>query len=332
MGCGHIARTVHCPNVAALPGAAIAAYCDVDESRARALLAEHGGEYATTSAHRVIGDPSLDGVLLMVGPERHPALVQAAARAGKHVFCEKPIALELADALETVRVVEESGARFQYGTCCRLAPGPLAAARRCPRPLYSYAQCADTVTHQAAHNLDLAVHLFHRAPLVRVYASGGQHWGLDPHLPADSFAAVLTFADGSTHTYLQHGRAYNALLRKFHYQLFGTDVCVMLARRFKECHAMRGPDEAERVWGFDGGDWDLTGPDGYMGHYRELEELAACIREGGKRNGSLTVRQAAYVLAVEKAILRSVETGAVVDFAGFLEESGGGFLARGPHP
>ncbi|MFH1567704.1 MAG: Gfo/Idh/MocA family oxidoreductase, partial [Gemmatimonadota bacterium] len=109
IGCGHIARTVHLPNVAVLPGAAVVAYCDVDESRARALLAQHGGDCATADAGWVIGDPSLDGVLLMVGPGRHPALVQAAARAGKHVFCEKPIALELADALETVRVVEESG-------------------------------------------------------------------------------------------------------------------------------------------------------------------------------------------------------------------------------
>ena len=92
---------------------------------------------------------------------------------------------------------------------------------------------------------------------------------------------------------------------------------------------MRGPDEVERVWGFEGGDWDLVGPDGYMGHYRELEELVACIRQGGERNGTMTVRQAARVLAVEKAILRSVETGEAVDFAAFLEKSGAGALLEG---
>lgn len=332
IGCGHIARTVHVPNLAQLPGAHIAAYCDVDQGRAEALLAGNGGQYATGDVQQVIEDDTLDGVLLMVGPEHHPGLAQAAARAGKHIFCEKPIAIQLCDALETVRVVEGSGVRFQYGTCCRLAPGPLAARQICPQPLYSYAQCADTVTHQAAHNLDLAVHLFHKAPLVRVYASGGRHWDLDPHLPADSFSALLTFADGSTHTYLQHGQAYNARLGKFHYQLFGQDNCVMLSRRFKECLVMRDLEEAERVWGFDGGDWDLAGPDGYMGHYRELEELVGCIREEGERNGSLTVRQAARVLAVEKSILRSVETGEVVEFAGFLEESGAGELMIGPPP
>lgn len=326
VGCGQLAREVHGPNVAAMPGASTVAWCDVDETRSQALLEAHGGAYATTDVQRVLDDDGVDAVLFMVDPTVHAGYVQACARAGKHIFCEKPIAVELEDALETVRVVESSGILFQYGTCNRLAYGTNMAKRMCPTPLYSYCQCVDTVTHQAVHNLDLAVHLFHDAPLQRVYASGGQFWDLDPHLPADSFSAILTFADNSTHTYIQHGHAYNALLKKYHYQLFGSDGCVFLAHRFKEVYMSRSLAEVERVWMFQGDDTD-RGPYGYMGHYEEVAELVACVRGGGAQQPRLTVRDAAYVLAVEKAILASLERQEVVDFDAFLEAAGAGFLA-----
>jgi predicted dehydrogenase len=326
IGCGGMASQVHCPNLAAIPGARTAAYCDLDEARARKLLETHGGDYATADAGRILADRTLDAVLIQVGPAQHPKLVQAAAQAGKHIFVEKPLAVELADALATVRVVESAGIKFIIGLCNRLSPHAQRAKRLCPKPLYSFCQCSDTITHQACHNLDLAVSLFHEAPLASVYASGGQRWNLDPHLPADSFSAVLTFADGSVHTYLQHGKAYNPLLKKYHFQLFGRDGCVYLAKRFKECHYMKGPAAVEQSWVFDGQDTD-RGPNGYMGHYDELKQLVDCIRSG-QGNGAMTVRDGAYVLAVEKAILRSVETKKVIDFPAFLREHGAEMLVR----
>ena len=231
----------------------------------------------------------------------------------------------MSDALETVRVVEASGVKFIHGTCNRLAPMVKMAKRMCPDPLYSFCQCTDTVTNQACHNIDLAVNLFHESPLAAVYASGVQAWDLDPHLPVDSFAAVLTFADKSVHTYLQHGRAYNALLTKYHYQLFGKDRCVFLAKRFKECHLMKDLQSVERTWSFSGPDMD-RGPFGYMGHYDELKELVDCIRSG-RGNGTMTVRDAAYILAVEKAILQSTQTGQAVAFPEFLKANHAAFLS-----
>ena len=323
IGCGSMARDVHCPNMTAIEGARTVAYCDVVEERAQALLKQYGGDYATTDSARIFADKSVDGVLIQIGPNLHPQMVQAAVRAGKHVFVEKPLAHTLSDAIATVRVVEAAGVKFQFGTCNRLAPMVRRAKQMCPNPLYTYCQCCDTVTHQAVHNLDLAINLFHDAPLRTVYASGKQHWGLDPHLPTDSFSAVLTFADGSVHTYIQHGNSFNAMLLKYHYQLFGHDCCVYLAKRFKECHLMRSRDKVEFTWGFDGPDF-YRGPHGYMGHFDEINELAGCIRNGGEC--TMTVRHAALVLAAEKAILRSIETGAAADFRTFLDEQGAAFL------
>ena len=147
---------------------------------------------------------------------------------------------------------------------------------------------------------------------------------LDPHLPADSFSAVLTFADGSTHTYIQHGRSFNSLLTKYHYQLFGKDVCVYLAKRFKECHCMQDRTAPARSWSFSGEDMD-RGPFGYMGHYEELRELVECIRSG-RGNGTMTIRDAVRVLAVEKAILQSIVEKAPVDFSEFLGRHAASFL------
>lgn len=326
IGCGHMATHVHCPNMAAVDEAETIAYCDVEESNAKHLLETYGGEYATTDAYRVISDDSLHGVLIQTGPESHPEIVQAAAKAGKHVFVEKPIAVSLADALKTVKAVEDSGIKFVFGTCNRLAPMVKIAKRLCPDPVYSYCQCAGGITHQACHNIDLAVNLFHKSPLATVYAGGRRVWGSDPHLPADSFSAILTFANGSIHTYIQHGGSHNALLNKYHFQLFGKDRCVYLAKRFKECHLMKDPNKVEQSWIFDGSDTD-RGPYGYMGHFDELKELVDCIRNGG--NGTMTVRDAAYVLAVEKAILKSVETGQVINFPQFLTENSASFLRGG---
>jgi len=325
IGCGGMGETVHTPNLTAINGVRIAAYCDIDRAKAEKLLDKYGGDYITEDVDKILADNSIDAVAIQVGPQLHAQLVQQAARAGKHVFVEKPLGLQLDDVLETVRVVEESGIKFIYGTCCRLAPTVQMAKRMCPQPLYSYCQCVDTVTHQSCHNLDLAVNLFHESTLVRVYASGGQYWGIDPHLPADSFSAILSFEDGSTHTYIQHGNAYNPALTKYHYQLFGRDECVYLAERFKKCHYSRaGSWDIDRSWAFDGSDWD-RGPFGYMGHYDELVELVRHIR-GGQGNGTMTVRDAAYIMVVEQAILGSLVAHEVIDFEQYLKDRNADWL------
>ena len=141
----------------------------------------------------------------------------------------------------------------------------------------------------------------------------------------DSFSAVLSFADGSTHTSIQHGQAHNHLLGKYHFQLFGEDRCAYMANRFKELHLMSDPGHIDKSWIHEDGDGE-RGPFSYMGHYQEVEELVNCIRTGGQ--GSLSVRDAAYCMAVEKAILESIQIHEVVDFLEFLEQRGAGFLLQ----
>lgn len=325
IGCGGMGR-LHTTNASFVPGLKTIAYCDLILGKAQDFLRLFGGEYATDDADDLFADKSLDGVLIQTGEVAHPGLVTGAAQAGKHIFCEKPLARTLPEAKQAVEAVEKSGVKMVFGVCNRLAPMVQRAKRLVPHPVYTYCQCAETITSQAVHNLDLAVHLFHEAPLLKVYAQGQQVWGLDPHLPADSFVATLTFADGSVHCYIQHGASRNGTLRKYHYQLFGKENMVYLAERFKKCILHNTSGAVTQSFSFEGPDFggegvdDVRGPFGYMGHYDELAHLCDCIRTGSA--SLLTVRQGMHVLAVEKAILESLATGMPVDFVEFCTRNG----------
>jgi predicted dehydrogenase len=206
--------------------------------------------------------------------------------------------LEEADKL--VEAVNEANVKFQLGFCFEYSPTIERAKKLMPNPAYSVCQCAATLTGQTCHNIDLIVHKFHEAPLVSVYASGGKYFDFDKHLPIDSFAAVLKFADGSTSNYVQHG-TMNHKLNKFQFQLFGPEGCVFLGDRFRDVlwYPVSGePAEPYR-------DEVL-----YMGHFQEVEDFANCIIEDRKPIN--TPERGRYVLAVEKAIIESAITGKVV--------------------
>lgn len=329
IGCGGMGR-LHVQNARHAPGMEVVAHADTVEEKAVAFLDEFGGEYATRDPARIFADQSLDGVLIQTGERAHPSLGIAAAQAGKHIFMEKPVAVTVEEALELERAVREAGVKYLIGLCNRLAPGVKRAKELLPVPWITFGQCTDTVAGQSCHNLDLIVHLFHAAPLASVYASGGHYYGLDSHLPADSFVATLRFEDGSQAGYIQHGKAYNALMGKYSFQLFGKDRCVFLARRFKECYlstSLAGPDLATLFSGPDFGPADLKehyknvrGPHGYMGHYDELVALCEAIRHDTEP--PMTVEDGRHVLQVEKAILESISTGQVIDYPRFLARWG----------
>ena len=329
VGCGGMG-TLHTLNSKYVLGLEVVAYADILRDRAVKFLEDFGGVYATDDPQKVFDDKSLDGVLIQTGERSHPSLGIAAAKAGKHIFMEKPIAVTVEEALALEREVRNTGVKYLIGLCNRLAPAVKRAKEMLPNPWITFCQCTDTVSGQACHNLDLIVHKFHEAPVTSVYASGGHYYGMDMHIPADSFIATLRFADGSQACYIQHGKAYNALTNKFSMQLFGKDRCVYLANRFKECHLSTSLTAPDFSWVFQGVDFsppdlklhfrDVRGPFGYMGHYDELVAFCEAIRNDTEP--PMTVEQGRHVLQVEKAILESITTGQIIDYPRFLNRWG----------
>lgn len=329
IGCGSMGL-LHTLNAHYVPGLEVVAYADADKEKADRFLQSHGGEYATDDASRIFQDQTIDGVFIITGERHHPKLGIAAANAGKHIFMEKPIAVEVEDAIELERAVRRNGVKYLIGFCNRLAPMVVKARELISEPWITICQSSSTVAAQANHHLDLMLHMFHRAPLESVYASGGHAYGTDTHLAADSFIATLRFADGSQSSLTMHGQVHNSLLGKYSMQLFGRDRTVYLGQKYTECHLCTTPGPPDISFTFqgaisnvakadaraDGQFRDARGPHGYMGHYEELAALRDAIWHDTEP--PMTVEHGRHVLQVEKAIFESVSTNQVIGFPQFL--------------
>src|SRR5215813_12619229 len=130
IGCGFIGR-YHARNIRDLArsganaGALDINYhatCDRQIDRAETFAKLAGCEVATTDAAAVIHSPDIDAVYICTETVEHVALVIAAAEAGKHIFCEKPLATNFADAKRMLDAVTAAGVTHQVGLVLRFAP------------------------------------------------------------------------------------------------------------------------------------------------------------------------------------------------------------------
>jgi len=115
IGAGGISRFAHLPNLARNPRVELVAVADIDPDKARAASAEHDIPGCYDNYDDLLADPRVDAVTVTTWPTAHAAPVIAAARAGKHVLCEKPIATTLADADAMVAAAAAAGVKFTMG-------------------------------------------------------------------------------------------------------------------------------------------------------------------------------------------------------------------------
>lgn len=76
---------------------------------------EHGISQSVSDPEVIFSDPSIDAVLICSPTATHADLIQRAAQAKKHIFCEKPVDTDLQRIYKTLKVVEDSGVKFQIG-------------------------------------------------------------------------------------------------------------------------------------------------------------------------------------------------------------------------
>ena len=121
IGAGRIGRG-HARTLAAMPDVDLVAVVDVNAEAARTVAEEVGaGRWATEPAG-VIADPAVEAVVVASSTDTHAPLVAAAAEAGKHVFCEKPVALDLETTDAALAAVDRAGVGFQIGFQRRFDP------------------------------------------------------------------------------------------------------------------------------------------------------------------------------------------------------------------
>ncbi len=114
VGCGWVARDYVAPGILAAPNARLLALSDPDDLAMAAIAALAPGLAAHASLDEFLHLPGLDAVYVATPNHLHRPLTEAAAHAGKHVLCEKPMATNAADAEAMIRACREAG--VQYGT------------------------------------------------------------------------------------------------------------------------------------------------------------------------------------------------------------------------
>ena len=217
IGLGRIGL-VHAANlVGRVPGARLVAACDADTS-ARARAASDFAAPILDDPERLLADAAIDAVVIATPARTHAGLIAAAARAGKAIFAEKPVALTEAETDAALGAVIVAGVPFQIGFQRRWDAAYLAAHRQIEdgvigTPVLFRASGRDPAPaaltyHDPANSggifLDAAIHDFDAArflmgrEVTRVSAHGAclVHHDLAAVNDIDTCVSVLSFDGG----------------------------------------------------------------------------------------------------------------------------------------
>lgn len=213
LGCGRIGQ-VHARSIGQIEGARVVAVADAFPAPAAALAARVGAEVRETAA--LIGSDDIDAVVIGTPTDTHFDLIHAAARAGKAIFCEKPVDMSADRIRDCIGAVEAAGVPFLTAfnrrfdpnfanLQARLREGEIGAveivtilSRDPTPPPVSYIESSGGIFRDMMiHDFDMARFLLGEEP-VQVFASGAAL--IDPAIGAagdvDTAAVLLTTASG----------------------------------------------------------------------------------------------------------------------------------------
>ena len=213
LGAGRIGR-IHGLNVAQHKKVHLAAIADANAAAAGELAAETNA--VATSIDAILADKSIDAVLICTPTDTHADLIEAAAKAGKAVFCEKPVDLNADRIRACLAIVARAGIPLMIGFNRRFDPNFAALQRRLregengeteivsiisrdpgPPPVDYVKRSGGLFRDMMIHDLDMARHLLGEEPVV-VHAVGSSL--VDPAIgqagDVDTAAVLMKTASG----------------------------------------------------------------------------------------------------------------------------------------
>jgi UDP-N-acetylglucosamine 3-dehydrogenase len=217
IGCGGIARH-HAGVLKNVRNSRIVACADPSKAAGQAFAADfgHAGAQVFTDHRKMLELDSVDAVWVCTPTFLHAAPVIDVAKAGKHVFCEKPMAMKLTDARRMEAACKKAGVRLTIGFVRRFCPEwgkmkQIVAAGTLGSPLiWRFAaggrpanawfrdenKGGGPLLDGAIHNYDFALQML--GPAASVQSSSTQ---FDiSSVGADTGSAILNFASGDMHT------------------------------------------------------------------------------------------------------------------------------------
>ncbi len=213
VGCGHIS-VEHLQNLKASSHFEIVGVADIVEKTAKQRAEEFNIPRWTTSYKDFLSDETVEALMILTTPVTHAEIATHALRAGKHVFCEKPLAISVADCQAILQAVEESKRVFSLGYTMRYSPDALnfrdlilnnrigrpvffrdiwALSKGSPSPAIHDAQLGGGVLFELSHWLDFVLFVF-GAPK-KVYATMARFKPNDTSAD-DTFLAIIDFVSG----------------------------------------------------------------------------------------------------------------------------------------
>src|SRR6266550_409654 len=122
IGCGRIGR-IHAENLATrIPAVRVASLADVAGAAAKEVAEQLHVAQATADYRELLADPAVDAVAICSSTDTHSRIIQEAAAAGKHIFCEKPIDYDLGRIRAALAAVDKAGVKLQIGFNRRFDP------------------------------------------------------------------------------------------------------------------------------------------------------------------------------------------------------------------
>ncbi len=217
IGAGRIAR-VHAETLAyRIPEAKVVAVADIIPDAAKKLAADFQIPAVFESHRPIIEDKRIDAVIICSSTDTHAQMITEAAQAGKHIFCEKPIALDLPKIDAALHAVDKAGVKLQVGFNRRFDPSfkrarELVASGQIGTPYILRITSRDPAPPPLAYVkvsggifLDMTIHDFDMAryimgsEVVEVFAAGNVL--VDPEIgkagDVDTAVTMLRFANGA---------------------------------------------------------------------------------------------------------------------------------------
>ena len=127
IGCGGIATGKHLPALKSVPEAELVAFCDIIEERALNARSRFGTPDCAvyTDYKELLKDESIEVVHVLTPNRMHSTITVDALHAGKHVMCEKPMAINSAEAKKMIAAAKETGKKLTIGYQNRQTPESL---------------------------------------------------------------------------------------------------------------------------------------------------------------------------------------------------------------
>lgn len=249
IGAGRIGR-VHAETLAyRIPEANLVAVADVFLEAAEKCAADYRIPLATADPQVVLNDKTIDAVIICSSTDTHAQFISAAAEAGKHIFCEKPIALDLGVIDAALAAVERRGVKLQLGFNRRFDPnfkqardmvaaGKIGAphivhiiARDPAPPPVEYIKVSGGIfLDQTIHDFDMARFLID-SEVEEVYAIGGVM--VDPAIgeagDIDTAIITLRYANGAIGTIDNSRRAVYGYDQRV--EVFGSAGSIVVANK-----------------------------------------------------------------------------------------------------